>query len=140
MGLLGYESVINRDYPVVLGSLYIFGLIGLLDDAGSDLTFMWLWTRALIFEGEGGIDEPVSSTQRRLHQFRANKRGLIVWLFGAACFLYRHVPMIANDKPIFVKFDGGFYMRPFLTAYAETEFGGDFETEAEYRDPFVIDD
>ena len=30
LGLLGYESIINRDYPVVLGTLYIFALIGLV--------------------------------------------------------------------------------------------------------------
>jgi microcin C transport system permease protein len=39
IGLLGYESVINRDYPVVFGTLYAFGLIGLLLNLASDLTY-----------------------------------------------------------------------------------------------------
>ena len=44
--------------------------------------------------------------------------------------------LIANDKPIVMRYDGDLYF-PVLFAYAETEFGGDFETEADYRDPFV---
>ncbi len=40
LGLLGYESIINRDYPVVLGTLYIYGLIGLLVTLVRDITYM----------------------------------------------------------------------------------------------------
>ena len=42
LGLLGFESVINRDYPVVFGTLFIFTLIGLLLKLISDLTYMWV--------------------------------------------------------------------------------------------------
>ena len=42
MGLLSYESIINRDYPVVFGTLYIFGLMGLLITLISDLTYTWI--------------------------------------------------------------------------------------------------
>ena len=42
LGLLGFESVINRDYPVVFGTLFIFTLIGLLLKLVSDLTYMWV--------------------------------------------------------------------------------------------------
>jgi microcin C transport system permease protein len=42
LGLLGYESVLNRDYPVVFASLYIFSLIGLLVNLVSDLTYMFV--------------------------------------------------------------------------------------------------
>lgn len=42
LGLLGYESVINRDYPVVLGTLYIFALIGLVMTLIRDLTYMFV--------------------------------------------------------------------------------------------------
>ena len=42
LGLLSYESIINRDYPVVFANLYIFGLIGLLVTLISDLTYMWV--------------------------------------------------------------------------------------------------
>ena len=39
IGLLGFESVMTRDYPVVFGTLYIFGLIGLLLNLASDMTY-----------------------------------------------------------------------------------------------------
>ena len=40
LGLLGYESVINRDYPVVLGTLYIFSLMGLIMTLVRDITYV----------------------------------------------------------------------------------------------------
>ena len=42
LGLLSYESVIRRDYPVFLGTLYIFTLIGLLTKLISDLCYVWV--------------------------------------------------------------------------------------------------
>jgi microcin C transport system permease protein len=42
LGLLSYESVIRRDYPVVLGTLYFFTLIGLLTKLISDLSYVWV--------------------------------------------------------------------------------------------------
>ena len=45
---------------------------------------------------------------------------------------------IANDKPLLLKYDGAFYT-PVFQSYPETTFGGDFETEADYRDPYVAD-
>ena len=42
LGLLSYESVIRRDYPVVLGTLYFFTLIGLLTKLISDLCYVWV--------------------------------------------------------------------------------------------------
>jgi len=42
LGLLGYESIINRDYPVVLGTLYIFALIGLVMTLIRDLVYVWV--------------------------------------------------------------------------------------------------
>ncbi|RMX11004.1 ABC transporter permease subunit [Vandammella animalimorsus] len=42
LGLLGYESIIRRDYPVVLGTLYLFTLIGLLTKLISDLCYVWV--------------------------------------------------------------------------------------------------
>ena len=42
LGLLGYESVIRRDYPVVLGTLYLFTLIGLVTKLISDLCYVWI--------------------------------------------------------------------------------------------------
>ena len=45
---------------------------------------------------------------------------------------------IANDRPLLVHYDGSLYF-PILREYPETTFGGDFETEADYQDPFVVD-
>ena len=42
LGLLGYESVMRRDYPVVLGTLYLFTLIGLVTKLISDLCYVWV--------------------------------------------------------------------------------------------------
>ncbi|MCI5126430.1 MAG: ABC transporter permease subunit [Candidatus Electrothrix sp. AR5] len=42
MGLLAYDSVLNRDYPVVLGTLYFFTLIGLIARLLSDLSYVWV--------------------------------------------------------------------------------------------------
>jgi microcin C transport system permease protein len=42
LGLLGFESIINRDYPVVFATLYIFSLLGLIVALISDLTYMWV--------------------------------------------------------------------------------------------------
>jgi microcin C transport system permease protein len=42
LGLLGFESVLNRDYPVVFATLYIFSLMGLFVNLISDLTYTWI--------------------------------------------------------------------------------------------------
>ncbi len=42
LGLLGFESIINRDYPVIFATLYIFSLLGLLIGLLSDLTYTWI--------------------------------------------------------------------------------------------------
>lgn len=42
LGLLGYEAIIQRDYPVIFGTLYIFTLIGLIFNLIGDLVYMWI--------------------------------------------------------------------------------------------------
>ena len=42
LGLLSFESIVNRDYPVVVATLYIFGLMGLVISLISDLTYTWV--------------------------------------------------------------------------------------------------
>jgi microcin C transport system permease protein len=75
--------------------------------------------------------------RRRLDNFRRNRRGYwSLWLFTALFFLTLPAEFLANDKPLLVRFDGSFYC-PVLFAYPETDFGGDFETEADYRDEYV---
>nr|VFJ52612.1 MAG: microcin C transport system permease protein [Candidatus Kentron sp. FW]VFJ54343.1 MAG: microcin C transport system permease protein [Candidatus Kentron sp. FW] len=75
--------------------------------------------------------------RRRWRNFTANRRGL--WslrIFAVLFFVTLFVEFIANDKPILVYYQGEFYT-PIFTRYAETEFGGQFETETDYRDPYV---
>jgi microcin C transport system permease protein len=76
-------------------------------------------------------------TRRRLHNFRANARGFwSFWIFLAIFLVTLFAEFVANDKPFLVYYDGGLYT-PIFTAYPETAFGGEFETEADYRDPYV---
>lgn len=75
--------------------------------------------------------------QRRLASFRRNKRGWwSFWIFSVLFVLSLGAEFIANDKPFLVEYDGGYYF-PGIVSYPETTFGGDFETEADYRDPYL---
>jgi microcin C transport system permease protein len=77
--------------------------------------------------------------QRRWRNFRANQRGFIsFWIFLILFALCIPAEFIANDRPLLVRFDGQWYF-PVLRSYPETAFGGEFETEADYRDPYVVD-
>ncbi len=76
-------------------------------------------------------------TERRLANFRRNRRGVwSLWIFGFLFFITLFAEVIANDKPLLVRYDGAFYA-PVFVDYPETTFGGEFLTEADYRDPFV---
>jgi len=78
-------------------------------------------------------------TRRRLMNFRRNKRGFwSLWIFLTIFFVTLFAELIANDKPLLVFYDNGIYA-PVLNAYPETVFGGEFLTEADYRDPFVME-
>lgn len=74
---------------------------------------------------------------RRIENFKANRRGywsLVVFLclFGISLF----AELVANDKPLVVRYQGEWYF-PVFVAYPETTFGGDFPTEPDYRDPYI---
>lgn len=78
-------------------------------------------------------------TQRRLHFFRLNKRGFYAfWIFLFLFLVSLFAEFIANDKPIVISYDHKLYF-PIFVSYPETDFGGDFKTEANYRDPYVED-
>jgi microcin C transport system permease protein len=78
-------------------------------------------------------------TQRRLRQFRANRRGFwSLWLFLALFLFTLPAEFIANDRPLAVHYDGNWYF-PIFQMYPETVFGGDFETEADYHDSFIVE-
>jgi microcin C transport system permease protein len=83
---------------------------------------------------------PISPlTARRLRAFRANQRGhWALWIFGVLFIVTLCAEFIANDRPILVKHDGEYYV-PVLFDYPETVFGGEFDTLADYRDPYVAD-
>jgi microcin C transport system permease protein len=75
--------------------------------------------------------------RRRWQNFKANRRGFhSLWIFLILFVLSLFAEFIANDKPFLVKYDGKYYV-PALVTYAETTFGGDFETAADYRDPYL---
>jgi len=76
-------------------------------------------------------------TNRRWQNFKANRRGYIsLWLFLLLFVISLGAEFIANDKPLLIRYDDAFYT-PIFSVYEETVFGGDFATEADYRDPFV---
>ena len=75
--------------------------------------------------------------RRRLANFRANRRGFwSFWIFLAIFVLTLFAEVIANDRPLLVRYEGAFYV-PIARSYPETTFGGAFLTETEYRDPAV---
>ena len=81
------------------------------------------------------LKNPVS--QRQWQAFRSNRRGYwSLWIFLLLFVICSAAELIANDKPLLLGFQGKLYS-PVLVTYPETEFGGMFETEANYRDPFV---
>lgn len=74
----------------------------------------------------------------KLTLFRANRRGYYsFWIFMFLFIASLCSEIIANDKPILLKYKNEFYFPVFAT-YPDKIFGGDFETEAIYRDPFTI--
>lgn len=75
--------------------------------------------------------------QRRWSNFRKNRRAYwSLWIFGVLFGLSLFAEFLAYDKPILVRYQGAFYT-PIWNFYPETAFGGDFQTEAAYRDPEV---
>ena len=89
-------------------------------------------------KGVSSLGERISPiNRRRLDNFRANRRGYwSLWIFLFLFLISIFAEFLANDKPIFIQYDGHFFF-PILVSYPETIFGGDFETEAEYSDPEV---
>ena len=78
-------------------------------------------------------------TRRRLDSFKANKRGFwSMWLFLALFVFTLMAEFVANDKPFLIYYQGSFHS-PVFKDYPETKFGGEFETAADYRDPFVAE-
>ncbi|MDD0844027.1 ABC transporter permease [Pseudomonas sp. Gutcm_11s] len=75
--------------------------------------------------------------QRRFALFKAHRRGWwSLWLFLALFVLSLGAELIANDKPLAVRYDGEWYF-PVLKRYPETTFGGEFPLQANYKSPYI---
>jgi len=75
--------------------------------------------------------------RRRWRNFRANRRAWVsLWIFAFLFAITLCAELVANDKPLLVRYDGSLYL-PVFRSYPETTFGGFFETETDYRDPEV---
>jgi microcin C transport system permease protein len=75
--------------------------------------------------------------KRRWQNFATNRRGYwSLWIFLVLFVVTLFAEFIANDKPLYISFAGKSYF-PVVFTYPETTFGGDFETAADYRDPYL---
>jgi len=78
--------------------------------------------------------------RNRWKRFKNNRRGyyslvLFAFLFGLSLF----AEVLSNDKPLYIHYQGESYL-PLFKMYPETTFGGIFETETDYRDPFILEE
>ncbi len=81
----------------------------------------------------------LSPTRRAWRRFRRLRRAYIsLWLFSILFVLSLCAGVLSNDRPLIVHYQGQNYY-PVLFSYNETQFGGDFDTPADYLDPFVRD-
>jgi microcin C transport system permease protein len=79
----------------------------------------------------------VSPRRRAWRRFRKNKLGfwsLLVFVTLVVLSLFAEV--LSSDKPLVVRYQGQHYF-PLVNSYPETTFGGDFQTETDYHDPFI---
>ena len=163
LGLLSFESVLNRDYPVVFGTLFIFSLVGLVVNLISDSPTCGSTRGSISRRGRSDDDHSPAAgrdhgavaarrgsagrrshrfslsplNRRRWQNFKSNRRGFwSLWIFLILFFVSLFAELIANDRPLLIRFDGHLYWPAFVT-YSETTFGGDFETAADYRDPYL---
>ena len=75
--------------------------------------------------------------RRRWQNFRANRRAYwSLWIFSVLFILSLFAEFIANDKPLLVSYRGELHA-PIFAFYSERDFGGEFDTEAEYPAPEV---
>jgi microcin C transport system permease protein len=78
-------------------------------------------------------------TRRRIAVFRAHRKAFWSLVgFVVMCVISLAAPLIANDKPLLIRYQQSWFF-PLWVDYPETQFGGDFETLANYKDPYVAD-
>lgn len=82
-----------------------------------------------------GFLAPVN--RARWMRFKANRRAWwSLWIFSVVFAISLVSELVANETPLLVWFDGKPYA-PLITTYSETDFGGDFDLQADYRDPYI---
>ncbi len=83
------------------------------------------------------VQQPISPAARSWRRFCANRRGYYsLWIFAVLLILSLGAELLSNDRPLIVQYQGEYYA-PLFMAYPETTFGGDFDTETDYTDPYV---
>lgn len=81
----------------------------------------------------------ISPAGRAWLRFKSNRRGYVsLWVFLVLFVLSLCAEMISNDKPLLVAYQGEYYF-PIVKNYPETVFGGDFASETDYNDPFIVE-
>ncbi|MCK5640634.1 MAG: ABC transporter permease [Gammaproteobacteria bacterium] len=82
---------------------------------------------------------PMTASRRAWRRFKSNRRGYIsLWVFSILFVLSLFAEVLCNDKPVLLHYEGEYYF-PIAVSYAETTFGGDFDTETDYLDPYIRD-
>lgn len=77
--------------------------------------------------------------RRRYLTFRHNSRAWwSLWIFGVIFFLSLGAELIANDRPLLIRYQGDWFV-PVLIDYQETDLGGDFATSPDYHDPWLLE-
>lgn len=95
-------------------------------------------TMGVIVPPRRGLPQLSPINKRRWQNFKAHRRGWwSLWIFLILFTLTLFAEFIANDKPILISYEGHWYA-PIFHHYAETTFGGEFQTEADYRDPYLV--
>ncbi|MFP4179239.1 MAG: ABC transporter permease [Spirochaetaceae bacterium] len=75
--------------------------------------------------------------RERIRRFKRNRRGYwSLWVFLTLFILSLFAEVLANDRPLLIGFEGRLFF-PVFKEYAETDFGGEFEMAADYRDSYT---
>jgi len=84
------------------------------------------------------VESSISPGRRIWLRFKSNRLGYWSFIIFMVIFIFSlGAELIANDRPLVVRYDGHWYF-PIVKTYAETTFGGDFPTNANYLDPYIV--
>lgn len=83
------------------------------------------------------LARPMSPNQRAWARFRRNRIGYFsLWVFLALLLLSTFAELVSNDRPLLARYDGELYF-PVFKNQPETQFGGDFGTPTDWKDPVI---